>query len=34
MTDIIYVSRKDGGKGLVNIEDSVDESVRELEHCI
>ena len=32
--DILYVSRKEGGRGLASIEDSVDASIRWLEHYI
>ena len=32
--DILYVSRKEGGRGLANIEDSVDESIQRLEDFI
>ena len=32
--DRLYVSRKDGGRGLASIEDSVDESIQRLEDYI
>ena len=32
--DILYVSRKEGGKGLASIEDSVDTSIQRLEDYI
>ena len=32
--DRLYVSRKEGGRGLTNIEDSVDASIQRLEDCI
>ena len=32
--DRLYVSRKEGGRGLTNIEDSVDASVQRLENYI
>ena len=32
--DRLYVSRKDGGRGLASIEDSVDTSIRRLEDYI
>ena len=32
--DILYVSRKEGGRGLASIEDSVDASIQRLEYCI
>ena len=32
--DRLYVSRKEGGKGLVSIEDSVDASIQRLEDYI
>ena len=31
--DSLYVSRKDGGRRLANIEDSVDALIEELEDC-
>ena len=34
LTDYIYVSRKDGGRGLTSIEDNVDVSIRRLEDYI
>ena len=30
----LYVSRKEGGRGLASIEDSVDASIQRLEDCI
>ena len=32
--DRLYVSRKEGGRGLASIEDSVDASIRQLEDYI
>ena len=32
--DRLYVSRKEGGRGLASIEDSVDTSIHRLENCI
>ena len=32
--DRLYVSRKEGGRGLASIEDSVDASIQQLEDCI
>ena len=32
--DRLYVSRKEGGRGLASIEDSVDASIQRLEDCI
>ena len=32
--DILYVSRKEWGRGLASIEDSVDSSIQPLEDCI
>ena len=32
--DRLYISRKEGGKGLVSIEDSVDASIQRLEDYI
>ena len=32
--DILYVSRKEGGRGLTSNEDSVDVSIQRLEHYI
>ena len=32
--DRLYVSRKEGGRGLASIEDSVDASIQRLEHYI
>ena len=32
--DRLYVSRKEGGRGLVSIEDSVDASIQQLEDYI
>ena len=32
--DRLYVSRKEGGRGLASIEDSVDVSIQPLEDCI
>ena len=32
--DRLYISRKEGGRGLASIEDSVDESIQRLEDCI
>ena len=32
--DRLYVSLKEGGRGLTNIEDSVDASIRRLENYI
>ena len=32
--DRLYVSRKEGGRGLASIEDSVDESIQRLEDNI
>ena len=32
--DRLYASRKEGGRGLANIEDSVDESIQRLENYI
>ena len=32
--DRLYVSRKKGGRGLANIEDSVDASIQRLDDCI
>ena len=32
--DILYVSRKEGGRGLASIEDSVDTSIQRLEDYI
>ena len=32
--DKLYVSRKEGGRGLAIIEDSVDDSIQRLEDCI
>ena len=32
--DKLYVSRKEGGKGLASIEDSVDESIQRLKEYI
>ena len=31
--DRLYVSRKEGGRGIANIEDSVDASIERLEDC-
>ena len=30
----LYVSRKEGGRGLANIEDSVETSIQRVENCI
>ena len=32
--DILYVSRKRGGRGFTNIQDSVDGSMQRLGYCI
>ena len=32
--DRLYVPKKEGGRGLTNIEDSVDASIQRLEDCI
>ena len=32
--DLLYISRKEGGRGLASIEDSVDASIQRLEDYI
>ena len=32
--DRLYVSRKEGGRGIASMEDSVDVSIQQLEDCI
>ena len=32
--DRLYISRKEGGRGLANIEDSIDASIQRLEEYI